>query len=339
MYSKYVSHLSAPLLDRMEIINLSGYMAEEKREIFYRFLVPAALKEHGLSNDQIEFEPNIADVIMREYCREPGVRNLQKSVEKICRKITLRLLENPEEKKHKISETNIDTFIGKPKFKQDRYYEHPPAGVVMGLGANESGGSGLYVETVAEKRGGEQSSSLTVTGQLGSVMKESIDIAYTFVKNFLALVDPDNKFFSSSVLHINWLHGAVPKEGPSGGCAIATSLLSLALNTPVPADITMTGEITLTGKVLCIGGVKQKTVAGIRAGAKKFIFPKDNMHDFNILPEHLKNGISVHFVEDYHEVFEIIFPQHSIVSPAIPPDPTHWHHVPSHEQPVYPISQ
>jgi len=199
----------------------------------------------------------------------------------------------------------------------------------MGLGANDMGGTGLFVETVVDKIGTK--SSLTVTGQLGSVMKESIDIAYTFAKTFISRLDSKNNFFSTSALHVNWLHGAMPKEGPSGGCVIVTSLLSLALNTPVPVDVTMTGEITLTGKVLCIGGVKAKTLAGIRSGASRFIYPKDNKHDFEQLPDYIKSQIKAYFVEDYHEVFEIIFPQHAKASTSsIPPSPlpSHWHHVP-----------
>jgi len=202
----------------------------------------------------------------------------------------------------------------------------------MGLGANESGGTGLYVETVVDQMGTK--SSLTVTGKLGSVMKESIDIAYTFSKNFLAKLDVKNTFFSTSALHVNWLHGAMPKEGPSGGCVIVTSLISLALNTPVPVDITMTGEITLTGKVLCIGGVKAKTVAGIRAGANRFIYPKDNKHDFDQLPDSIKSGVKAYFVEDYLEVFSLVFPQHaslltSTTTTTATPLPTHWHHTTS----------
>jgi len=196
----------------------------------------------------------------------------------------------------------------------------------MGLGANDIGGSGLFVETVVDKIGTK--SSLTVTGQLGSVMKESIDIAYTYAKTFLSHLDPKNSFFFTSALHVNWIHGAISKEGPSGGCVIVTSLLSLALNTPVPVDVTMTGEITLTGKVLSIGGVKAKTVAGIRAGASIFIYPKDNKHDFEQLPDYIKSQIKAHFVEDYQEVFEIVFPQHSKASASsVSSFPSHLHHL------------
>eukprot|EP01125_Pyxidicula_operculata_P017338 TRINITY_DN606_c2_g1_i4.p1 TRINITY_DN606_c2_g1~~TRINITY_DN606_c2_g1_i4.p1 ORF type:complete len:947 (+),score=171.38 TRINITY_DN606_c2_g1_i4:607-3447(+) len=304
-----VSNLSAPLLDRMEIIELNGYMPQEKKEIFKLHLVPEVLKSTGLRNDQIVFEDNVVDHMIVNWSREAGVRGLKLLTEKICRKIAYKIVENPERKDpYIITVDQLPSLIGQPKYKTERLFTTPPVGVVMGLGANDHGGSGLFVESVSIQKDSVNSPSVKVTGQLGDVMKESIQVAYTFAKNFLYQIDPENNFFVRNSIHMNWLRNAVPKDGPSAGIAIVTSLLSLALNIQVPADLTMTGEVTITGRVLAIGGVQVKVLAGRRAGAKRFIFPQNNQHDYDKLPEFLKDGIQAKFVSDYKEVFETVFP-------------------------------
>eukprot|EP01125_Pyxidicula_operculata_P017336 TRINITY_DN606_c2_g1_i10.p1 TRINITY_DN606_c2_g1~~TRINITY_DN606_c2_g1_i10.p1 ORF type:complete len:329 (+),score=57.71 TRINITY_DN606_c2_g1_i10:357-1343(+) len=293
----------------MEIIELNGYMPQEKKEIFKLHLVPEVLKSTGLRNDQIVFEDNVVDHMIVNWSREAGVRGLKLLTEKICRKIAYKIVENPERKDpYIITVDQLPSLIGQPKYKTERLFTTPPVGVVMGLGANDHGGSGLFVESVSIQKDSVNSPSVKVTGQLGDVMKESIQVAYTFAKNFLYQIDPENNFFVRNSIHMNWLRNAVPKDGPSAGIAIVTSLLSLALNIQVPADLTMTGEVTITGRVLAIGGVQVKVLAGRRAGAKRFIFPQNNQHDYDKLPEFLKDGIQAKFVSDYKEVFETVFP-------------------------------
>jgi len=231
---------------------------------------------------------------------------VQKGIDKISRKVVFKFHENPEVQKYTIDNTNLKEYLGLPKYTQSYSNNKSVPGVVMGLGANERGGSALFIETIAEKSP-KPEVTLTVTGQLGAVMKESGDIAYTFAKLFLRQIDPKNTFFEKNSLHLNWLYGSIPKEGPSGGCAIVTSFLSLALNLPVPPAIAMTGEISLSGKVLPVGGIQTKTVAAIRDGAKTVIYPKHNKSDFDLLLPNIKNQIQSHFVEDYKQLFNIIF--------------------------------
>jgi ATP-dependent Lon protease len=282
-------------------------LTDEKKEIARGYLIPKALKATGLAEGpKLEISDEVVLNIINNYSREPGVRQLEKNIEKICRKSALKLLTDKTEKVS-VSVATLPSFLGKSKYRADQYYEMPPPGIVMGLGANNMGGSGLFVETVAEQLG--EKAELQLTGQVGDVMRESVSIAYTYAKNLLKKLLPENEFFLSSTLHLNWLHGGIPKDGPSGGCAIVTSLLSIALNRPVNPKITMTGEVTLHGRVLAIGGIKEKTMAGRRAGANIFIFPRSNKPEFDKLPVHLRTGITVHFVEDYREILPIVFPE------------------------------
>lgn len=210
-----------------------------------------------------------------------------------------------QKKKIVINPALLDSFVGKPVFNSDRYYEITPEGVVMGLAWTAMGGATLYVETVVDRVGGKP--ELRTTGQMGDVMKESTNIAYTYAKNFLDIVSHGNKFFEQSSLHMHIPEGATPKDGPSAGCTMITSLISLALNKKVIPNLAMTGEATLTGKILPIGGVKEKTIAAKRSGVTTIIFPKENKKDFDELPDYIRKGLKVHFADYYKEIYDIAF--------------------------------
>ena len=205
-----------------------------------------------------------------------------------------------------VDTNNLMDFVGKPVFHAERIYEQTPVGVVMGLAWTAMGGSTLYIETTLVEQG-EGKGALHVTGQLGDVMKESSQIAHTLARAILLEKDPANPFFANSKLHLHVPAGATPKDGPSAGCTMITSLLSLAMNKPVQKDLAMTGEVTLTGKILPIGGVKEKTIAARRSEVKTIIFPSANRRDFDELADNVKEGLEVHFVDDYSQVYDLAF--------------------------------
>ena len=334
-----------PLLDRMELIQLSGYVSDEKKAIADKYLAPAAKEAAGLKDAKVELTSSAIDELIKSYCRESGVRNLKKQIEKVYRKSALKIVqelgeevlpeeealtedgksakeaaekqseessatdetakesasaaENPAttEKPRKalkvpdsveveITQDNLKDYIGPPVFTSDRLYDVNPAGVTMGLAWTQLGGASMYIESIlqAPLRPSTRP-SLEITGNLKNVMKESTTIAYSFAKSFMVGKFPDNHFFEKAKVHLHVPDGAVPKDGPSAGITMATSMLSLALDAPVDPNVAMTGEITLTGKVLRIGGLREKTVAARRAGCNKVIFPQDNMSDWLELPE------------------------------------------------------
>ncbi|TIA58923.1 lon protease-like protein [Aureobasidium pullulans] len=349
-----------PLLDRMEMIELSGYVADEKMAIAERYLSPAAKDLSGLKDVDIEIEKEAIAELINKYCRESGVRNLKKQIEKVYRKSALKIIQDlgedafPEEKaltpegkeaqqeaakdtsdtketptdiekettetprvalsvpssvNVRVTKDNLKDYVGPPVFTADRLYETTPPGVAMGLAWTSMGGAALYVETILESALSYSSRpSLERTGNLKAVMKESTSIAYSFAKGFLAQRFPDNKFFEHARVHMHCPEGAVQKDGPSAGITMACSLISLALKQPLAQTVAMTGELTVTGKVLRIGGLREKTVAARRAGAKMVIFPKDNLSDWLELPENIKEGIEGKPVAWYNEVFDLVFP-------------------------------
>ncbi|ESQ49482.1 hypothetical protein EUTSA_v100220930mg, partial [Eutrema salsugineum] len=205
-----------------------------------------------------------------------------------------------------VDESDLADYVGKPVFHADRIYEQTPVGVVMGLAWTSMGGSTLYIETTfveeVKRKGG-----LHVTGRLGDVMKESAQIAHTVARRIMQEKKPKNMFFANSKLHLHVPEGSTPKDGPSAGCTMITSLLSLAMKKPVRKDLAMTGEVTLTGRILLIGGVKEKTIAARRSQVKMIIFPEGNRKDFDELPENVKEGLDVHFVDEYEQIFELAF--------------------------------
>ncbi|KAB8209957.1 endopeptidase La [Aspergillus parasiticus SU-1] len=350
-----------PLLDRMELIELSGYVADEKMAIAQRYLAPAARELTGLKDVDVNLKEEAIEELIKSYCRESGVRNLKKQIEKVYRKAAFKIVRDlgedvlaedkaltdegkaaqeeskkeseaadsanattesekattetprialkvPEGVQLSIGKDSLTDYVGPPVFTSDRLYETFPPGVTMGLAWTSMGGAALYVESILENAlTSESRPGIEITGNLQNVMKESSHIAYSFAKSVLAKQFPENKFFEKARLHMHCPEGAVPKDGPSAGITMASSLLSLALNHSLDPTIAMTGELTVTGKVLRIGGLREKTVAARRAGATKIIFPADNTSDWLELPENIKEGIEGHAVSWYSEVFDLLF--------------------------------
>ncbi|XP_074834353.1 lon protease homolog, mitochondrial [Carettochelys insculpta] len=299
-----------PLRDRMEMINVSGYVAQEKLAIAERYLVPQARVLCGLDEIKAKISSDVLTVLIKQYCRESGVRNLQKQVEKVLRKSAYKIVSG-EAEAVEVTPENLQDFVGKPVFTVDRMYDVTPPGVVMGLAWTAMGGSTLFIETSLRRPKDKENKdgSLEVTGQLGDVMKESAKIAYTFARGFLMQKDPTIDFLLTSHLHLHVPEGATPKDGPSAGCTIVTALLSLAMNRSVRQNVAMTGEVSLTGKILPVGGIKEKTIAAKRAGVTCIILPAENKKDFYDLAEFITEGLEVHFVDHYNRIFNIVFPE------------------------------
>lgn len=307
--------IPGPLLDRMQSIPLSGYILEEKVAIAEKYLVPLARTEAGLSESQVRISESGLESIARDYCREAGVRSLKQQIEKIFRKVALRIAKGEQgsndEKSSgdavEVSSENMENFLGKKIFLKDRLYEETPVGIVTGLAWTSMGGATLYIESVRIGSDGSKSVSLKVTGQLGDVMKESSDIALSYARNYLKHVDGENDFFSSCELHMHVPEGATPKDGPSAGCAMVTSLLSLAMGRPIRQHVAMTGEVTLTGQVLPVGGIREKAIAAKRAGVQDLILPDGNRKDWDELPDHVSKNLTPHFAAHYDDVFQVCF--------------------------------
>lgn len=309
-----IDTIPEPLRDRMEMIDMSGYVAEEKVAIAKQYLIPQAKKDCGLEDKHINISDEALAVLIRSYCRESGVRNLQKQIEKIVRKVTFKIVRK-ELEFSEITAQNLNELLGKPIFTHDRMYESTPPGVVMGLAWTAMGGSALYIETAkrklieSSKKDAPADGSLELTGHLGDVMKESARIALTVARNFIRRSDEDNNFLESSHIHLHVPEGATPKDGPSAGVTIVTALLSLAKGTPIRQNVAMTGEVSLMGKVLPVGGIKEKTIAAKRSGVDCIILPEENKKDYTDLPSFITDGLEVHFVDQYSDVYKIVFPQ------------------------------
>jgi ATP-dependent Lon protease len=367
-----LDRIPGPLLDRMEVIRLSGYDFPEKVAIAGQYLIPKSMKESGLMKDPAEDKKSEESVteaktdsdsaeekkeetvvaktplekfvhnegvpvslsisldaiksLVRWYAREAGVRNLAKYIDKITGKLALQIVAEDEgaqlteKSKRKgnswvITEDNLKDYVGKAIFTSDRLYETGPLpnGIVMGLAYTSMGGTALYIETQAIKRGLDRDGkprgggSLKVTGQLGDVMQESAQIAYTVARARMAKIDPNNSFFDENDIHMHVPEGATPKDGPSAGVTATTSMLSLALEKPCDHDVAMTGEVSLTGKVLPVGGIKEKIMAARRANIGTIVLPAANQRDFDEIPEYLKEGLDVYYAEEYNQVFEVAF--------------------------------
>ncbi len=293
-----------PLKDRMEILRLSGYIQVEKLEIAKKYLLPRNRKAMGLKQSDISFTDGAINAIINGYAREAGVRTLENNIKKILRKVAYKLVKAKKKEKIIVSDNTLSDYLGKPIFTSDRYYDENPIGVATGLAWTQLGGATLYIEVVkypAEK------TEFKLTGQAGDVMKESAQIAWTFVQSNVAKFGNGMPFFEKSQIHVHIPEGATPKDGPSAGITMATALLSLLLNQPIRKNLGMTGELTLTGRVLPIGGLKEKLIAARRSKLEVLIFPKENLRDYDELPAYLKKGLEVHFVETYDEVYTIAF--------------------------------
>ncbi len=295
--------IPAPLMDRMEVIQLPGYILEEKVEIAKRHLIPKQLREHGLTNKQISLPKTVISDIVDGYAREAGVRGLENCVKKILRKSVQKVIENPDQK-ITIKKADLRDFLGKRYFSEDQAYKKPRVGVITGLAYTSMGGVTLHIESVAIPTG---QAGFKQTGQLGSVMIESSEIAYSYIRSLMQDDEAGAEFFNKNMIHLHVPAGATPKDGPSAGITMACSLYSVVTGQPVKANMAMTGELTLTGLVMPIGGVKEKMIASKRAKVKEVLLPKDNQEDFELLPEHIKEGITAHFVSNFDEVIKLCF--------------------------------
>lgn len=291
-----------PLLDRMEVIRLSGYISEEKLEIAKRYLIPKTATTHGLKGGQVTIRRDALRLLIEAYARESGVRNLENQIKKIARKAAMRIIKD-HEAKIVINKEDVESYLGKPVFVADEMFGSIP-GVVTGLAWTSMGGATLQVEATAVS---SRSKGFKQTGQLGAVMVESAEIAYSYVMAHLERFGAPQNFFDERYVHIHVPAGATPKDGPSAGVTMATALLSMVLQKPVRKKLAMTGELTLTGQVLPIGGVKEKIIAARRSGCKTLIFPEANRKDFDELPGYLKKGLSVHYAAKYDDVFAHAF--------------------------------
>jgi ATP-dependent Lon protease len=293
--------IPAPLLDRMETIRLAGYIGAEKVRIARRHLWPKHLARAGLSSTQLKITDAAIKRVVENYAREAGVRNLEKQLDRIIRKAVVQLLERREDR-IRIGAGDIETYLGLPIFRKER----PMAGigVVTGLAWTAMGGATLSVEAT---RVHGKNRGFKLTGKLGQVMQESAEIAYSYVCANLKQLDAPPEFFDSTLVHLHVPEGATPKDGPSAGITMATALLSLARHQKLSRSLAMSGELTLTGKILPVGGIREKLVAARRNGINEIILPAANRRDFLELPDFLRAELTVHFVNRYREVAEIVF--------------------------------
>jgi len=289
------------LQDRMEVIEMSGYTEEEKLGIARGYLVPRELEKHGLKPDQVEFEEDVLLVIIREYTMEAGVRNLEREIATVLRKIATRVVRDNVKTKTVVHKTDLADYLGAPKHHYGLVEEKNQVGSVTGLAWTAVGGDTLPVEvTIMPGRG-----NLTLTGQMGDVMQESAKAAMSFVRSRAEAFGLEENFYRKIDVHIHVPEGAVPKDGPSAGITIATALTSALTGVPVRRDVAMTGEITLRGKVLPIGGLKEKLLAARRAGVKTVIIPKENKSDLEEIRKEIPSDLTVVFAKEMDEVLKV----------------------------------
>jgi ATP-dependent Lon protease len=290
------------LRDRMEIIELSGYTHEEKREIAKRYLVPRQMERNGVGRSKIEFTDEALDLIIDGYTREAGVRSLEREIGSVCRKVAREFAEGTRRSKRTIRPRTVTELLGKRRIQPEVQRRTGEPGVATGLAWTPFGGDVLFVEATAFPGDGK----LQITGQLGDVMRESAAAALSYVKNAASSLDgnvPDD-WFRTHDLHVHVPAGAIPKDGPSAGITMATALSSRLTGRPVRADTAMTGEITLTGQVLPIGGLKEKALAAQRAGINRLIIPRRNEADVDDIPEHLRKRMKFVLVDSVDEVLD-----------------------------------
>ena len=290
--------ISSALRDRMEIISLSGYTEMDKLQIAKRYLVPKQKKANGLKESQVKISDPAIRTIINDYTREAGVRNLEREIGTVFRKVARKIAEAPKYKAS-VLPANVVDYLQKPRFYNEVKKRLASVGVSTGLAYTPVGGDILFIETTSMPGSGK----LTLTGQLGDVMKESATAAVSFIRSRSAELGLPDDYFAKHDLHIHVPAGAVPKDGPSAGAAIATSIVSLLTNIKVDDDLAMTGEVTLTGQVLPIGGVKEKVLGAKRAGIKKILLPKRNEMDLDDVPKEVRDAIQFYFVEELSEVF------------------------------------
>ncbi len=297
-----VIHPIPPALqDRMEVIHLSGYTLNEKLAIGRQFLVPRQLKAHGLSEEQLRFTDEGLRSVIESYTREAGVRNLDREIASICRKTARRVVAGGKEVAVEITPESAEKLLGKPRYRPWRREERPEIGVTTGLAWTEVGGEILETEVGLMRGKGK----LTLTGKLGEVMQESARAAVSYLRSRADDFGIDPEFSEKHDLHIHVPEGAIPKDGPSAGITMATALVSALTRRPVRRELAMTGEITLRGKVLPVGGIKDKLLAAYRAGITEIILPRENEKDLEDLPAEVRDALQIHLVESMDEVLRL----------------------------------
>ena len=299
-------NIPQPLLDRMELIHIPGYTEEDKVEIARQYLIPKQLQEHGLKEGNLEITEGAVRRIVREYTREAGVRNLERSISAICRKVAREVVKD-REKHIKMTRQNLQKYLGIPRYRYGSAEKEDEIGVATGLAWTESGGDLLSIEITLMKGKGK----MTLTGQLGDVMQESAKAAMSYIRSRAESLGLSEDFYEDIDIHVHVPEGAIPKDGPSAGIAMATALASALTKIPIRKDVTMTGEITLRGRVLPVGGVKEKMLAAHRAGIKYMLMPADNLRDLSDIPQNVRRKIEVKLVEHMDEVLEL-----ALVKPA-----------------------
>ena len=294
--------IPSPLLDRMEVLELSGYTLEEKIEIAKRYLIPRQLEAHGLTKKNLSIEKRALVRIIGEYTREAGVRNLERQIGAICRAVARKVATGHQEK-IVLKVRNLEEYLGKPKYISDVAERTSVPGVATGLAWTPSGGDILFIEATRMPGSGK----LTLTGQLGDVMKESAQTALSYIRSKACELGIPQDIFKTEDVHIHVPAGAIPKDGPSAGVTIGVALVSLFTGRPVRPEVAMTGEITLRGLVLPVGGIKEKVLAAHRAKIKEIILPKRNANDLDELPEQVHNALKFHLISRLDDAIRIAF--------------------------------
>jgi ATP-dependent Lon protease len=294
-----LEYLYKPLKDRMEVIDLPGYTEEEKLNIAEKFLVPKEFKSNGIDPEKLNLESSAIHEIINKYTREAGVRELERNIAKICRKFAIELVKNPEAKKI-VNADNIAVYLGTPKFIREEAERESQIGLAHGLAWSEYGGEILEIEACIMPGKG----NLNLTGRLGEVMQESAKTAFSYTRSNYEKLNLPSNLQEIYDIHIHAADGAVPKDGPSAGIALTLAIISALTNRPIRSDIAMTGEITLRGRILPIGGLKEKCIAALRSNIKKIIIPKGNEKDLPDLPDYVKNKIDFKIVSKLDEVIE-----------------------------------
>jgi ATP-dependent Lon protease len=284
------------------VIRLSGYTETEKLSIATRHLIPELLGDHGLTSEQVRIDDEAILFVIRDYTAEAGVRNLERSLATILRKIARKVATGEESAvaRYEVHRDDIESYLGLPKFEHEFAERHPEIGVATGLAWTSFGGEILFIEATRMPGSGRT----TVTGQLGEVMRESVQAAYSYVRSKAHDLEIDEKKFSEHDIHIHFPAGAIPKDGPSAGVAIATCIASVMGERPVRHDVAMTGEITLRGKVLSVGGIKEKAMAAHRANIRRVVLPEGNRKDLQEVPEETKKALEFVFAERVEDVWK-----------------------------------
>lgn len=305
--------IARPLLDRMEIIELGSYTDEEKLMIAKNHLLPKQMEKHGIKKSQLRLSDNCIRTIIRSYTRESGVRNLERELAKLCRKVDMQLLEQESPKRITITDQNLEMFLGIRKYMPDHRLTADQIGLVTGLAWTSVGGETLEVEVNVM----EGSGKLELTGNLGDVMKESVHAALSYIRSSTAKLGISSDFYKTKDIHVHFPEGAVPKDGPSAGVTVCTAIVSALTNTPVRRDVAMTGEISIRGRVLPIGGLKEKTMAAMRHGIRTVIIPKDNERDLEEIDQTVRSTLNFVTAESADTVLDVALVRNTEITPVI----------------------